>query len=341
MNRKNSEPLPIWAVILLDAFAVTLGLLVFALFHHVLPREAELEPLVLTSPTPTAEPVAEPLPSETEEPEIEATPEPEPEPEIGDFSLSFPEQFTDGEIICTKNEYRSANVCVRYMSVQKGFLLYHVADIYVRRLEYFRTAFAHGEFRNEGMSYSEPFETIASDNDAVVAISGDYYGGRLEGVVIRNGVLYRETPNEAVCAIFPDGRMECISAEDYDVQYLVDNSAWQAWAFGPILVKDGVAIDNSKNSIFRKNPRSALGCIEPGHYCFVQVEGRIKESGGITLNDLSELMLSLGCVQAYNLDGGESSYIYWNGQLASTKFNRQSSDIIYIADGFVEGGKES
>lgn len=334
MKKKKSALLPIWAVVLLDMLAVGVGLIVFALFHHVLPRYTESAPVVLVTPVPTPTPTATPIPEEA--PAIPQETEAPVVTEPGDFSLRFAEQFTDGEIIQNENEYRSGNVAVRYHTVQEEELLYHVADIYVRRIEYFRTAFAGGAYLNNKTPHSQPFADIAKANNAVAALSGDYYTARLEGVVLRNGVLYRESANESVCVIWPDGSMECIPEEEYDAAYLVEGSAWQAWAFGPVLVEEGVAIDNSRHPLTRNNPRSALGYYEPGHYCYVQVEGRIDESLGITLNGLAELMVSLGCDKAYNLDGGQSSYIYWNGALASHDFYRKSSDILYIADGWEE-----
>lgn len=337
MKKKKSALLPIWAVVLLDMLAVGVGLIVFALFHHVLPRYTESAPVVLVTPVPTPTPTATPIPEEA--PAIPQETEAPVVTEPGDFSLRFAEQFTDGEIIRNENEYRSGNVAVRFRTVQEENLLYHVADIYVRKTEFFRTAFAGGAYLNNNTPHSEPFADIARANNAVTALSGDYYTARLEGVVIRNGVLYRDLPNEAVCAVWPDGSMECIPAEAYNVDYLVEGSAWQAWAFGPVLVQNGQAVDNSRHPLSRNNPRSVLGYYEPGHYCFVQVEGRIDESYGLTLNALAELMVSLGCDMAYNLDGGQSSYIYWNDELVSTDFYRNSSDILYVADGWEEAEK--
>ncbi len=81
--------------------------------------------------------------------------------------------------------------------------------------------------------------------------------------------------------------------------------------------------------------------MEPLHYCFVQAEGLIPESSGMSFEELGELMLSLGCRDAYNFDGGQSAYIYWNGELASKNFYRNITDILYIADTIPEEGGEA
>jgi exopolysaccharide biosynthesis protein len=55
--------------------------------------------------------------------------------------------------------------------------------------------------------------------------------------------------------------------------------------------------------------------IEPYHYYFVVVDGRSDYSASINLEDLSKFMADLGCVDAYNLDGGGSSTMVLNGKL--------------------------
>ena len=79
------------------------------------------------------------------------------------------------------------------------------------------------------------------------------------------------------------------------------------------------------------NPRTAIGYYEPGHYCFVVVDGR-GESVGVTLSSLSRLMEDLGCKAAYNLDGGDSAQLWWNGEIVSAASNtsRVIGDIIYL-----------
>ena len=87
-----------------------------------------------------------------------------------------------------------------------------------------------------------------------------------------------------------------------------------------------------KSDVQRPNPRSAIGYFEPGHYCFVQVDGRIESSRGMTLEELSQLFADLGCTAAYNLDGGQSSGFVWQGQLQSYPYKRPVYDIIYVSE---------
>jgi exopolysaccharide biosynthesis protein len=68
-------------------------------------------------------------------------------------------------------------------------------------------------------------------------------------------------------------------------------------------------VDQSMTS----NPRTAIGIIDNLHYVFVVSDGRTSQSAGLTLYELANIMKDLGCTTAYNLDGGGSSTMYFNG----------------------------
>ncbi|ETI90072.1 phosphodiester glycosidase family protein [Clostridium butyricum] len=75
--------------------------------------------------------------------------------------------------------------------------------------------------------------------------------------------------------------------------------------------------------------------ISPNNFVFVVVDGRDNGySRGMTLNEFSQLFEDLGCTYAYNLDGGGSSTMYFNGRVVNNPGGKDSerkvSDIIYI-----------
>ena len=204
----------------------------------------------------------------------------------------------------------------------------HVADIYISDLKYLRSAFGEKGYGSRSMAAD-----IASANDAVIAISGDYYSARREGIVVRNGLLYRDTRFEDVCVLLGDGRMLTLSDRETDLEALTQAAPWQVWSFGPRLLENGKAMTKFNSAVVRKNPRSAIGYVEPGHYYFVQVDGRgAYGSHGMTMTELAELFESLGCETAYNLDGGQTAGMCWDGELISFPYGRSVSDIIYITD---------
>ena len=331
-TKRKHMPLP--ALIALHLLCIGAGLLLFAYFHHVRDfysqTPPQTAPVSLITPSPAPTPTAEA--AETASPE--ETPQPgEAAVDRGMFYERFSDQFTDGEIIRSDNEYKSANISVTFSKIEEPSLIYHVAEIYISDMRYLRTAFGEKGYGSRNMTAE-----LAAANDAVVAISGDYYSARKEGVVVRNGFLYRETRYEDLCVLLSDGRMLTMTDAELDLDELKAAAPWQVWSFGPALLRDGRALTEFNSTVSRNNPRSAIGCVEPGHYFFVQVDGRgVRGSRGMTLAELAALFERLGCQTAYNLDGGQTAGIAWMGKLISYPYGRSVSDIIYITDHPADG----
>ena len=79
-----------------------------------------------------------------------------------------------------------------------------------------------------------------------------------------------------------------------------------------------------------------LGYYEPGHYCFITVDGRTETDAGLTIDELALLAESMGLTQAFNLDGGQSSTMMFGDRLVSIgspyEGIREISDMIYIVE---------
>lgn len=80
--------------------------------------------------------------------------------------------------------------------------------------------------------------------------------------------------------------------------------------FGPVLVSNGVPIEQTNSGL---NPRTAIGQRSDGAILMLVIEGRSVSSLGATYQDLVEIFLSYGAVNACNLDGGSSSMMWYNG----------------------------
>ena len=249
------------------------------------------------------------------------------------ISDKFADKYTD-TVIVTENSYSSPDISVTVTEETLGQTTYYLADIYVRDITSFRSALANDTY---GSGFRDSIENMALLNNALLAVNGDYYGNTNEGVVIRNGVIYRaNSTNCDVCVLYYDGTMRVMPGSSFSVEEAVEQGAWQAWTFGPALLNtDGSVLTSfaSTNRIISANPRTAIGYYEPGHYCLVVVDGR-GESAGITLPDLSRLFYDLGCRAAYNLDGGNSSVMVWNNEVINNPSGggRESSDALLIAE---------
>ncbi|MBE5796469.1 MAG: hypothetical protein E7327_03720 [Clostridiales bacterium] len=175
----------------------------------------------------------------------------------------------------------------------------------------------------------------AQKHGVVFAMNTDYFtyrvdvgaNGRNTGVVVRDGeILYDDPysekkantsgmfPNLDMCAFFEDGSMEVYRSYEITAQELVDQGAYMVYSFGPYLMKDGKLSAMAYDSNESKNPRCAVGMVEPGHYVAIMAEGRLKRSEGVTVSYLAKLMRAKGCVNAINLDGGQTAVMIFMGK---------------------------
>jgi exopolysaccharide biosynthesis protein len=241
--------------------------------------------------------------------------------------------------------YEDENQTIEIRKVQAGSgseaVTYYVADVIFHETANLDTAFAKNAF---GTNIIEDTSTIAANNNAVFAINGDYYGFRSDGVIIRNGTLFRDKPARQGLALFGDGTLEAYDEEELTSDSLLANGVTDTFSFGPALVTDGeiagdfssVRIDKNfgNRSIGAANPRTGIGMVEPGHLLFIVVDGRSSESRGMTLTEFAELFEELGATEAYNLDGGGSSTMYFMGRVVNDPLGKGNergvSDIIYI-----------
>ena len=247
----------------------------------------------------------------------------------------------------TDTSYTSDDASVTLSTVVTGSgdstVTYYVADVTLADATVLRSAFAEDAF---GTNITEDTSDIAADNDAIFAVNGDYYGFRDTGIVIRNGVVYRDSGARTGLAFYRDGHVEVYDETTTTAQALVNAGVWNTLSFGPAIVTDGaitsgiedVEIDTNfgNHSIQGDQPRTAIGVIDDNHLVFVVVDGRSPGySEGVTLTELAEIMVGLGATTAYNLDGGGSSTMYFDGDLVNdplgTGQERGTSDILYIA----------
>ena len=242
------------------------------------------------------------------------------------------------EPIITENSYQDSHIRITIEERRYCDTNVYIADVEIISAEYLKTAFAEGQY---GKNITDKTSDTAEANNAVFAVNGDYYGARDSGYVIRNGYLYRdEASDREALVIYPDGSFEVVREEDISAQELLDKGAYHVLSFGPGLVTDGeVDIDPEYDTgkASTENPRTAIGVIEPLHYVFVVTDGRGSGSEGLTVQELAELMVELGAQCAYNLDGGGSSTMYFNGEVINDPGSgkgkskeRSVSDIVYI-----------
>ncbi len=352
-NPKNRRIKRLLTAIIADL--LVLGALLGGFTYFYFLRERDYSPKALESPTPAAASTASeatkaPASADPTQ-QAQATPEPESiSTDTGLLGGKYTEKFTTGEVEQTENTYKSANVSIEVSTVTAGTeskpITYYVADIYIKDINSFRTAVALDyKDQNQG-SRKNVMSTLQLSQltNAIVAISGDSFAFH-DGIVVRNGVewenklpLYGD-----ICVLYYDGTMETYSQKikRADVDAIYAKKPYQIWTFGPQLLIDGQMPTSFANT--KANPLCAIGYYEPGHYCFILVDGRQKDySWGMTYAELSKVFFDLGCKVAFNLDGGDTAVMTYLGEWRNQPEEsspRETSDILYIIEPAASSGQ--
>ena len=242
----------------------------------------------------------------------------------------------------SQSSYNDGKISVEYKEYTVSGTTVHVAEVSADSAAYLKTAFAQGSY---GKNVTATTSDIADSVNAVLAINGDYYGAREKGYVIRNGEIYRSTADAEAedLVIYRDGSFGIINESEITAEQLLAKGAVQTLSFGPALIENGKVSVDSDDEVGRamaSNPRTAIGIKSDGTYLFVVSDGRTDESEGLSLLELAQFMQTLGAETAYNLDGGGSSTMVFNGSVVNTPTGggigngsgseRKVSDIVYI-----------
>lgn len=246
-------------------------------------------------------------------------------------ALTAPEAAADASF------YQDAYMSVELATLRRDGTTCYVADVWLASPALLRTALAEDTF---GRNVTDTVSELAGTNGAVLAVNGDFYGSRKSGWCLRNGVLYRDSMASAATELLVDASGDFTVMDDRAMTAGDAEGLWQIFSFGPALVTDGQVSVDEEDEVARSmasNPRTAIGQVGPLHYAFVVTDGRTEESAGLSLMQLADLMRDIGCETAYNLDGGGSSTMVFQGEVVNnpttngrTITEREVSDIVYI-----------
>ncbi|NCB42426.1 MAG: phosphodiester glycosidase family protein [Clostridia bacterium] len=186
-----------------------------------------------------------------------------------------------------------------------------------------RLSVYHIDYFDENTS-GEYLTDIVTKTGATAAINGGAFldedglglGGMPQGIIISNGKVVCDNPTSYPVVIgFNEehkliiGKMNAKEALALGIQ--------EAITFGPALVVNGERAPISGNG-GGLNPRSAIGQTEDGRILLVTIDGRSPSSLGASYNDLADIMLEHGAINAANLDGGSSSMLLYKGEILNS-----------------------
>lgn len=242
----------------------------------------------------------------------------------------------------TEDSYEDETIRVRMEDREADGVIWHLAFVEIASPTQLRTATAGKLTSSKVASVS----ALARNNHAVVAINGDNFVDKPEKTTFeyRMTQKIRSKTNKTKDMLIIDengdfhlvlalpkkeqtARLEAIAGEHTIVN---------AFTFGPALVIDGEEQQINKEYGYNPNgkePRAALGQMGSLRYVLAIAEGR-GESSGVSQQELAHFMAELGCVQAFNLDGGNSAEMVFGEKMYKGMpggDERGLSDIIYFA----------
>ncbi len=266
-------------------------------------------------------------------------------PEVANASSQWATAQATATAEGTAAQAAGASVAVRKVVTGTGSatVTSYVADLRLEAATALRAAFAADTF---GQNIIATTSTIARQNGAAWAVNGDYYGFRDTGIVIRNGVPFRDRGTRQGLVLSRDGSLRLFDETATSADRLIADGAWHTLSFGPGIVADSaivpgiasVEVDTNvgNHSIQGEQPRTGIGMISAHHLVALVVDGRSPGySRGVTLPEFAQMFVDLGADVAYNLDGGGSSVMFHDGAVISNPLGagreRGTSDILYVA----------
>ncbi len=291
------------------------------------------------TPTPAPTPTPTPLPSPT----------PRPAPQV-DYPPRDEKGFLleHNEFVYEDDEYGywvyisdTLQVHIKRCSDESLPLVWFETDIRLTDEERLRAAEVETH-RAQGLGRKKPFD-IAADNNFVLAFTDDFYGDRVDrkrtiGIIVRENELfssktYRKQstslPNLDVLVQYPNNVLKVYAGNEYTADELVEQGAINVFSFGPVLVRDGevgqLVLDGHYE---HKEPRQALGMIEPGHFFLLTATGRTGDSDGTGLLWMAEVMKERGVVEGLNLDGGNTMALVFRGRMLNKLANWKNSKYV-------------
>ena len=306
--------------------------------------------------TPEGTNTAAPTPSPIEEGPPLALKTPQ---EFSDRGYLLPVDFSAGKLpkaegYLSDHEYADSTISVKTGEGNTGACDYWYAEIQLTDASQIRTMAASrdGSFKSFGQMDSLRLSELSN---AVVAVNGDCWNSSEKknmGYIVRQGILYQNNLGVAnswdsilmdVLLINEDGDFIVLKkpTEGKIPALLNGKRVLNAFSFGPVLVENGEAVRNYHEADFwldmaadKARQRMCICQTGPLRYLALCCAGPYKDNAGMTLRELADLAVSLGAQTAYNLDGGYSTLLYFNGRRLNecgSKEHRRLQDIIYFA----------
>ena len=232
-------------------------------------------------------------------------------------------------------EYKSDTLNINITPIKKSNPNLEMWEVNVKISDgsQIKSAFAGDKF---SLINRERTSDMAMRHNAILAINGAAAGFNKSSYVIRDGIVYRDTRLDCDPLVIQNDGDFRIYDEQLTGDELVEKDAMHTYDFGPDLIRHGEIVDYGdtwyKNDLA---PRTVIGQKGPLEYVILVIDGRSEASVGISLYDAAVELKNRGCYWGYNLDGGGSTTLYFNGEVLNNPSDgkeRKITDIMYFVE---------
>lgn len=181
---------------------------------------------------------------------------------------------------------------------------------------------------------------IVAENDAVAGINAGGFqddalgtGGKPAGLVIEDGQLRTTNTGASYSLVGMDKDNKMVVSNSMTYSKCQQLNLRCAVSFGPVIIINGNATIKSGTGGWGMQPRTAIAQRKDGAILMLVIDGRQKESLGATLRQVQDILLDNGAYNAFNLDGGASTTMVYNGNVVNSP-----SDILgerYVPNAFI------
>ena len=228
-------------------------------------------------------------------------------------------------------EYKSSTLNIKLERKSVHGISYWVAHIKTSNAKQLKSALSNGTYGGSRQTTSD----AVSSNGGIIGVNGsafDYGTGKPSplGMCIKNGIIYGDyMTSYSVMAVKKDGTIYT-PAQGLMGKNLLAAGVKDTYNFGPVLIKDGEA-QLPWAETEKYYPRTAVGMVKPNDYVLLVTDtGRYN---GLNHWDMVNIFKSYGCTYAYNLDGGGSATLYFNGKVMNKLIGntqRPCADFLYF-----------
>lgn len=181
---------------------------------------------------------------------------------------------------------------------------------------------------------------IVAENDAVAGMNAGGFqddalgtGGKPAGLVIEDGQLRTTNTGAAYSLVGMDKDNKMVVSNSMTYSKCQQLNLRCAVSFGPVIIINGNATIKSGTGGWGMQPRTAIAQRKDGVILMLVIDGRQKGSLGATLRQVQDILLDNGAYNAFNLDGGASTTMVYNGNVVNSP-----SDILgerYVPNAFI------